>query len=130
MASSKASPQLESVKLPLFVKIQVVLAIFAIAVTIAVALTIPGLLTRRAGLEADIRSLNKQKADLQKQTGDLQKQRDAVSKMYGDTVAAYAEANPERARATVNKSISENPSAAALLPRIFLHIGNNAQRPR
>jgi hypothetical protein len=88
----------------------------------------PTLIQKKAILDAEIRNLTVQKDALEKQTAELTAQQEALKSVYGKTVAGYAQVNPAQAQADVNKAVNANPTVAAILPRIFLHVRETSQR--
>ncbi len=102
----------QTTSVPLIVKIQVALAVLATVVTIALALYIPRLIQKKVQLESDISKLNEQKADLEKRT-------EAAKSAYRSLANNL---DPEQAQKAIEQSLKSNPQAAAILPRVFIHI--------
>ena len=118
----------EKTSLPLIVKIQVVLAVVATVVTIALAAYIPTLVQKKTDLDASIGNLNTEKAQLQTQIADLQKQKADADKLGSAVASALYAANPKQAQKTIEDSLNSNPDAG-IHPRIFVHIRSASQRP-
>jgi len=118
----------EKTSLPLIVKIQVVLAVVATVVTIALAAYIPTLVQKKTDLDASIGNLNTEKAQLQTQIADLQKQKADADKLGSAVASALYAANPKQAQKTIEDSLNSNPDAG-VHPRIFVHIRSASQRP-
>jgi FtsZ-binding cell division protein ZapB len=118
----------EKTSLPAVVKFQVALAVLSTVVTIALVAYIPKLIERKAALDADILQLQKQKADLEKQTADLTAQRNAAQSAYNSLAVATSESLPPgQVQKAIEQSLSSNPEAAKILPRIFIHIRSTSQ---
>lgn len=121
----------EKTALPAVVKLQVVLAVLATVVTIALAAYIPQLVQRKAALDSQIADLTTKKDALEKQMQDLQDQVNATKKAYNSLAdTASASLPPEQAQRAIEQSLNSNPAAARILPRVFIHIRSAAQRKK
>jgi hypothetical protein len=131
MTNHDAAPNNPKATLPRVVKFQVLLAILATAITVALAAYMPALISRRSQLESDIQNLQQQKTSLLQQTQSLQAQRDATTSAYhalaNNTAASLT---PEKAQQAIEESLSNNPEAAKILPRVFIHIRSASQRAK
>jgi FtsZ-binding cell division protein ZapB len=117
----------EKTSLPAIVKFQLALAVLSTVVTIALVAYITKLVERKASLDADILQLKQQKAALEKETEELKAQRDAYRTLANTTTASL---DPEQAQKAIEQSLSSNPEAARVLPRIFVHIRAASQRAK
>ncbi len=79
----------EKVSLPLIVRIQVVLAVVATAVTIALAAYIPTLVQRKSQLDNQIEQSRTQKKQLEDQIGVLEKQKAESERLANAVSPAY-----------------------------------------
>ncbi len=118
----------EKNSLPPIVKIQVLLAVLATLVTIALASYIPTLVQRKSQLDSEIAQLKTQKKQLEEQTTVLEKQKAEAEKLGSEVASAYYASNPKQAQKTLEASLNSVPDAG-VHPRIFLHIRSAAQRP-
>ncbi len=118
----------EKVSLPLIVKIQVVLAVVATVVTIALAAYIPTLVRRKSQLDTEIEQSKAQKKQLEVQIASLEKQKAESEKLANAVSSALYAANPKQLQKTIDDSLNSNPEAG-VHPRIFIHIRSAAQRP-
>lgn len=118
----------EKTSLPFLVKLQVVLAVVATVVTIALAAYIPTLVQKKSQLDSELDQLRTQKTQLQNQIADLEKQKADAEKLGSAVASAFFAANPKQAQKTIDDSVSSNPEAG-VHPRIFIHIRDNSQRP-
>jgi len=131
MSSPHVTPDTAKAALPRIVKFQVLLAVLATVITVALAAYMPNLLSRRAQLESDIQKLQQQKSSLEQQTQSLQAQRDATTSAYHALAnTAAAALPPEKAQQAIEDSLSNNPEAAKILPRVFIHIRSASQRAK
>src|SRR5260370_32453694 len=118
----------EKNSLPPIVKIQVLLAVLATLVTIALASYIPTLVQRKSQLDSEIAQLKTQKKQLEEQTTVLEKQKAEADKLGSEVASAYYASNPKQAQKTLEESLNSVPDAG-VHPRIFLHIRSAAHRP-
>jgi hypothetical protein len=118
----------ENISLPFIVKIQVVLAVVATVVTIALAAYIPTLVQRKSQLDSEISQSRAQKTQLENQIAELEKQKADAEKLGSAVASAFYAANPKQAQQTIENSVNSNPGAS-VLPRIFVHIRAASQRP-
>ncbi len=118
----------EKVSLPLIVKIQVVLAVVATTVTIALAAYIPTLVQRKSQLDNQIEQSRTQKKQLEDQIGVLEKQKAESERLANAVSSALYAANPKQAQKTIDDSLNSAPEASGH-PRIFVHIRGASQRP-
>ena len=118
----------EKVSLPLVVKIQVVLAVVATAVTIALAAYIPTLVQRKSQLDNQIEQSKTQKKQLEDQIASIEKQKAESERLANAVSSALYAANPKQAQKTIDESLNSTPEAT-VHPRIFVHIRSASQRP-
>ena len=85
----------EKVSLPLIVKIQVVLAVVATVVTIALAAYIPTLVQRKSQLDTEIAQSKTQKKQLEDQIAVLEKQKAESERLANAVSSALYAANPK-----------------------------------
>ncbi len=118
----------EKKSLPLIVKIQVVLAVVATVVTIALAAYIPTLVQRKSQLDSEIAQSRTQKKELEDQIASLEKQKAESEKLANAVSSALYAANPKQLQKTIDESLNSNPESG-VRPRIFVHIRSASQRP-
>jgi len=117
----------EKTSLPFLVKFQVVLAVLALLVTIALASYIPTLVKKKSDLDSELAQLNAQKSQLQNQIADLEKQKADAEKLGSAVASAFYAANPKQAQKTLEDSLNSSPDGG-IRPRIFIHIRSASQR--
>ncbi|HKV60813.1 MAG TPA: LytR C-terminal domain-containing protein [Candidatus Acidoferrum sp.] len=118
----------EKVSLPLIVKIQVVLAVLATIVTIALAAYIPTLVQRKSQLDSEIVQSQVQKKELEDQIVSLEKQKAESERLANAVSSALYAASPRQLQKTIDESLNSGPDSG-VRPRIFVHIRAASQRP-
>ena len=86
--TSNSPAESQKTSLPFVVKFQVIVALVAAVVTIALATYLPTLIHRKSQLEADIATLQGEKASLEKDKQRLTKERDAINTIANSATAA------------------------------------------
>src|SRR5258708_37866901 len=94
----------EKVSLPFIVKIQVVLAVVATIVTIALAAYIPPLVQRKSQLDTEIAQSKTQKMQLEDQIAILERQKAESERMAKALTSALYGAKPEQEQKTIGGS--------------------------
>ncbi len=117
----------EKVSLPPIIKFQVVLAVIATVVTIALAAYLPTLVQRKSQLDIEIEQSKTQKKQLEDQIANLEKQKAESERLANAVSSALYAANPKQAQKTIDESLNSTPEAS-VHPRIFIHIRAAAQR--
>ena len=82
-----------------------------------------------AGQQAELRETAARKVELEGEIAELEKGRQALTATLQDFTARVDAQDSGLAIRATSEAIAANPEAAAILPRIYLHVRDEQQRP-
>jgi hypothetical protein len=116
--------------------VQIIVASVALILTIGAAWAIPSLYEMKRSLTKDVESLRDEKLSLVKEKEDLTKKNEELRTLGADALNNSVDGSKEKpedvnkSKERVDRVVNANPSAAALIPRVYIQIQVDSQRPR
>jgi hypothetical protein len=109
------------------IQFQMVTAVIAALITIALSWQIPRLVRERAAVLAQKDALTSEVKDLTKKKENLDKLTQRLASSYGILAGTVANSNEHLANTAVTASLKSNPQLASQLPIVYFHTQSKSQ---